>query len=577
MGQLQTKADFSRVLFTYLDPLLPHYSAGGALLHLSGGSAQYEDTVIPMEAWARPLWGLAPLWAGGGRSEDGVFEDLYRRGLIVGTNPASSEYWGTCRDHDQKFVEMAAVSYALLLAPDVLWEPLDAAQRKRVAAWLAQINAHTCPAGNWLWFQALVNLALRELGCAYACDGELLRRDLDTLDSFYLDNGWYQDGPTGLPDYYNAMTFQFFSLLYARRFAAADPERAARYIERCRLFAADYVELFSARGEGVPYGRSMTYRFAQAGFWSMAAATHADLGANLPPAALKGLVARNISAWDSARIVDNGGVPSIGYHYPNLHMAEGYNAAGSPLWCLMAFACLALPDDDPFWTDGQTLLPKDAVHLGTSPALGGSALVSRTAEGEAVLYPSGRVPGHPFAQSDAKYSKFAYSSRFGFCVSRSQRTLEEAAPDSMLAFVINGHVFARDGVECAEVHELPGGALGQVSFWSPWPGIEIRTEIEPLPDGSGHVRRHRVSSDVACEAYDCGFAVPGDYHECTLADIERVCRVRAAGGAHALPGEPVLIKSEANTCISCGKTLIPAVRYQVPAGDVELVTEVLVR
>ena len=572
---LNDRKDFEALLFRYLNPLLQHYSAGGALLHLAGGGAQYEDNVIPMEAWARPLWGLVPFWTGGGRSADNVFEDLYRRGLAAGTNPDSPEYWGSCRDHDQKFVEMAAIAYGLLWAPDVLWQPLTQEERENVSAWLRQINAHTCPPGNWLWFRVLVNLALRSRGCRY--DAQLLVSDLDTLDAFYLDNGWYQDGPTGLPDYYNAMTFQFFLLIYisvcgAGEYGATDSARTDRYARRVKEFAADYLKLFSARGEGVPYGRSMTYRFAQAGFWSMAAATGTNLGPEFSPDALKGLVARNIAAWDPARITDNGGVLTIGYHYPNLHMAEGYNAAGSPMWCFMAFACLALPDHDPFWCDSIGDSPQ-LNHAGCKEALGGSALVQRDAAGEVTLFPSGRVPGHPFAQSDNKYSKFAYSSRFGFSVARSQRTLEEAAPDSILAFVINGRVFVRDGVEESEVRRDSAGALVLVSRWSPWLGIEVETELEPLADSASHIRCHRITSNLSCEceAYDCGFAVPGDYHNKTLADVERICRVRAAGPT---PGSPMLIKPEANTNITCGKTLIPAVRYIIMPGITKLTTVV---
>ena len=79
--------------------------------------------------------------------------------------------------------------------------------------------------------------------------------------------------------------------------------------------------------------------------------------------------------------------------------------------------------------------------------------------------------------------------------------------------------------------------------------------------------------------------MPGNYHNKTLADVERVCRVRACGSAAArgapgvpgaVPGEPTLIKPEANTNITCGKTLIPAVRYTIASGETYLVTEVTV-
>ena len=559
-GDMFTREDFECRLFKYFDPLKLHYDPHGARVFLAGGGAQYEDEVIPMEAWARPLWGLAPFWAGGGRSSDGFFESVYSVGLAAGTDPGHPEYWGTCRDHDQMFVEMAAIAYGLLLAPDVLWEPLSDLERGHVVTWLSQVNSHAFPPGNWLWFRVLVNLALREISGIY--DGDTIQSDFDSLDSYYETNGWYKDGPSGIPDYYNAMTFQFFSLLYVWRFGALDAVRTERFTRRLRLFAADYVRLFAARGEGVPYGRSMTYRFAQAGFWSMTAAAGIDLGDEFAPGVLKGLVARNVDAWNGRAICDNGGVLSVGYKYPNLHMAEGYNAAGSPLWCLMAFACLALPADDAFWTAGALPLPVST--RGVHVALAQSALVQRDAMGEVVLYPSGRVPGHPFAQSDNKYSKFAYSSRFGFCVARSQRTLEEAAPDSMLVFVIDGRVYVRDGVKQSELVE---GAV--VSRWSPCRGIEVESRIEPSENG--HVRTHIVTSEITCEAYDCGFAVPGDYHRVGLDEALRVCRVESAG-TH--PGCGILIKNEANTNISCGKTVIPAVRYQIEKGTTKLVTRI---
>ena len=564
---LHSRRDFEALLTRSLDPLRKHYDASCSRIELAGGGAQYEDEVIPMEAWARPLWGLAPYWAGGSRSADEFFEHAYCNGLIAGTDPQSDAYWGDCRDHDQKFVEMAAIAYALLLAPDVLWEPLTEGQRERAAAWLGKINEHSCPAGNWLWFQALVNLALRGLGMPYS--ESVLDEDFRALDGFYCDDGWYKDGPTGLPDYYNAMTFQFFSILYIWKFGNRDAVRAAGYLNRLKLFAVDYVKLFSVRGEAVPYGRSMIYRFAQSGFWSIAAAAGVCFGDDFDAARLKGLITRNIEAWDYGSICDNGRVLSLGYKYPNQHMCEGYNAAGSPYWCLMTFACLALPEDNAFWSVPASELAPSTCAI--DDAMGKTALVSRDARGEVTLYPSGCTPGHPFAQSDNKYSKFAYSSQFGFSVARSQRTLDEAAPDSMLSFVVGGRVFVRDGVEKSEVVTFDNGQRAVRTYWSPCLGIDVVTEIIPLADGQ--LRDHMVTSAVDCVAYDAGFAVPGDYHWVTLEDTDKVCLVEAVG---SVAGERVLLHPEPNTNIECGKTVIPAVKYVIKAGVNKLATHVAV-
>src|SRR5699024_7255476 len=100
-----------------------------------------------------------------------------------------------------------------------------------------------------------------------------------------------------------------------------------------------------------------------------------------------------------------------------------------------------------------------------------------------------------------KYAKFAYDTRFGFCASRSREVIYQAAPDSMLAFVIDDNVFVR---KVSISHEIREDRV--VSRWSPFPGIEVTTTI--LPTATGHIRRHEIDSAYDCEAYDCGFAVP---------------------------------------------------------------------
>lgn len=554
----RTRSDFASILMRWVSPLTLRYDASGSRLDLGATSAQYEDAVVPMEAWARQLWGLAPLWAGGGTT--GTFEEIYRRGLVSGTSPDSKGYWGSFRDHDQKIIECGAIAFGLLVAPHVLWDPLTKSEQDRVANWLLGVNGVSCPEGSWQLLPALVNSVLSRLGAP--CDEDVIVEGLKRTRSYYLGDGWFRDGPEGVADYYTPFSFHFYGLLCAHTLRDSHPELIEEWTEMARELAGDFARFFSTGGHPVPYGRSMTYRCAQSAFFSLALGLGIDLGDAVNPVLAKRIVASNILFWDRSRMFDGAGALSIGYCYPNLHMSEGYNAPGSPYWALKAFSCLLLPEGDSFWDidpSGGGLAGE-----GSWTTFAGSALLTRDAAGEVTLYPSGRVPGHPFAQSDAKYSKFAYSSRHGFSVARSQRSLEEAAPDSMLAFVAFGHVFVRDGVEDAWVED---GSV--VSRWSPLPGVEVESRVTPI--AGRHVRRHMVRSSIACEAYDCGFAVPGDYHELGLVDVESVCRVRALGA----PGEVALIASEANTNLMCGKTLIPAVRYQVAVGESLLVTEVL--
>ncbi len=109
----------------------------------------------------------------------------------------------------------------------------------------------------------------------------------------------------------------------------------------------DFAAWFDTDGAAVPYGRSLTYRFAQSAFY--AACLWAGL-APLPLPVMKGILVRNLQWWLSKPIFDRDGVLTVGYCYPTLLMSEEYNAPGSPYWAMKTFRLLALPDDHPFWS-----------------------------------------------------------------------------------------------------------------------------------------------------------------------------------------------------------------------------------
>ena len=85
------KEYFVKLLEKLVLPLKQHYSPKGANLYLGHTGAAYEDRTIPMEGFSRVLWGLVPLWAGGGNIDG--FSEIYASGLTAGTDPSSDEYW----------------------------------------------------------------------------------------------------------------------------------------------------------------------------------------------------------------------------------------------------------------------------------------------------------------------------------------------------------------------------------------------------------------------------------------------------------------------------------------------------
>lgn len=561
--KLNTKQDFTDLMHRILDPLLPCYSAGGARLHLGETGASYDQNAIELEAFSRPLWALAPFWLGGGSAPE--FERIYQAGLDHGTDPAHPEYWGDTKDYDQCFVEMAAIACAILEVPEKAWEPLNPEARTHLAAWLGTINHHELPNCNWLFFRVLVNLALRSVEMPW--DPALLEQDLQNAESWYIGDGWYSDGsPEVKPqrDYYIPWALQYYGVLYSVFAAKEDPERAARFRQRAMEFGSQFMTWFDADGAALPYGRSLTYRFGQCAFYS--ACIWAGLEP-LPLPVMKGIIVRNLQWWMSKPIFDRSGVLTVGYCYPQFFMSERYNAPGSPYWGLKTFIVLGLPDDHPFWTAEAAPLP---VQPGVTELPAAHLLMQRTPDGQVNAYAPAEVEQNEHGQFAEKYGKFVYSTRFGFSASRSYAELAQAAPDSMLAFLIGGQIFVRRHSQSFAVQD---GKM--VSTWSPFEGITVTTEVEPTEQG--HIRRHTVVSDRACTAWDCGFAVakfaPGfaaRAENCTalVANDRQRCEVRGQTGAAEI------VDAWPNTSLYVTNTAIPAVKYDIPVGTTTLVTEV---
>ena len=540
---------FTEQFINIVNPLKKYFCGGKVCF--AKHRAWYENVSGDMEAFARPLWGLVPLWAGGGEADE--FVSLYNKGFAEGTKTNTENYWGECHDCDQRFVEMAAIAYGLMFAPEKLWEPLSAEAKDNLIQWLSTINDNAVCDSNWTFFRVLVNAALKKTGRQY--DKERMEKDLARIDEFYLSNGWYKDGEKGQCDYYIAFAFHFYSLIYAIAMEKDDESRAKLYKSRAEEFAKDFIYWSDENGEFLPYGRSLTYRFAQCAFWG------ACVAADIRPFSLeimKGIIARSLDAWTSKNIFDTGGLLSVGYDYPNLLMAEHYNAHGSPYWGLKAYIFLMLPDDHEFWTAEAAPMPE----LEPLKIMGNnSQLVSRR-NGKTVMYPIGSITDFSCGQIIPKYLKFAYSAHFGFNVMRSQLSLDESAPDSMLVFEVDGMFMVR--------RHFNGGSVENdkvIVNWSPFEGIDVKTVITPTE--SGHIRSHEINSQFNCTAYDTGFAVSSGDSDFLETSVDKGAYAKNKFQQCSVTsdeGEGIIIPASPNTNIRYPKTVIPAVKYEIKKG-----------
>lgn len=490
---LATRADLVASLHQLLEPLKTRFTPGDAGLHLGNTEAHYDPKTTLFEGYSRLFWGLGPLAAGGDTSP---LIDAMVRGLDHGTDPAHPAYWGVGGNSDQRQVEMAALAQSLLLAPQVYWDPLGPEAQERLAAWLNTINQVSLPPTNWEFFRVFVNIALRRLGKPY--DQARLSASLGFIDALYRDDGWYIDETNY--DYYNPFAFHYYGLVYAQLMESEDPVRCAEYRRRARLFARQFTPWFGSSGTLVAHGRSLAYRFAPVAFYGACAFAGEEV---LPWGELKGMVLRHLRWWFSQPIVDHEGVLTIGYAYPNLVLAEQYNSPGSPYWALKAYLPLALAEDHPFWASEEApLAPLPSQTRLDIPRL----LIARSggAEDEHVwMLAAGQYPIWESVQSAAKYAKFAYSDRFGFCVSHSSFDLTKTGCDSSLVFS-EGDGYWRERRH-STLRRAQGAGVG--SRWLPWSDVVVDTWLVAL-GGPWHARVHRVVTPRRLEAVEGGFSLP---------------------------------------------------------------------
>ncbi|OWY50685.1 uncharacterized protein AALT_g11856 [Alternaria alternata] len=427
-NQFRTRDDFVRAASALISPLGQYRSLGHARIRIATCTgAGFSETAAQLEGFARPLWAVAillQLKQQGNQSRSAPLEgalEPWVTGIRAGTDPRSPEYWGDLSDFDQRTVEMESIAFALLANPTV-----------------------------------------------FSFD-----------NTFDIGEGWSSDGlwcaQRKQADYYSgSFAIQFAQLLYIRFAPEYDSARTSKYIEQAREFGKEYWRYFDPQGAAIPFGRSLTYRFAFAAFWAAVAFAGVELPAPIKEiGSVKGLLLRHLRWWaKQPHIFNTDGTPNIGFAYPNMYLAEDYNSPQSVYWCLKSFLVLGLNDTNAFWQAEELGHPRIRKDI-------------------------------TFKAREAKYGKLAYSSAFGFSVPCGP-SLEQIAPDSTLLVslgleeddwkvrwrpydVETGEVYMK---ECAETLPI------LMSRWKPWTRLDVVIEtllVPPMRRWPGwSVRVHHV-------------------------------------------------------------------------------------
>ncbi|KAJ5103521.1 hypothetical protein N7532_004050 [Penicillium argentinense] len=652
----RTQADVTEAALALLRPLTPYFSPdkGRIRLPISTG-VHFDETAAQIEGFVRPLWAVASLLqlessiSQYDPTKSALAESIrevtepWISGLCAATDPEHPEYWGVIDDMDQRMVEAEVVSFALLVAPGKLFQSRDRKTRQNITTWLRGMNGKKMPPNNWRWFRVFSNLALVKVcGIPLSYVQDEMQADLAVLDSFYLEDGWSGDGPwlsteeevkelldfeqTGRRDaigkgrqvdyYSGSFAIQFSQLLFARFAEDIDPDRVAGYRQQARDFGASFWRYFGSDGAVIPFGRSLTYRFSCGAFFAALAVSHIpDMPQPLSTSGqIKGFLLRHLRWWanHSADIFYRDGTLSIGWLYPNMYMSEDYNSSQSPYWSLKTLIAIALFENNEFWTVEEEPYPSlFNPRLVPAPR---QILSNHPFGNHHFCLSPAQFVAWPMKATQAKYSKFEYSSTFAFSVPTGP-LIQQIAPDCTLAL-------SRDGAEtwavkwkCSEPQfsqiqlRTSGGlvSIPAVSVrWYPWGDrqAEVTTTLIPPTDRwpDWHVRVHRVlisESLRTLHTVEGGFASPGRRkhngsklpdkssidESSSIGDTEGIIQsetsvlILSSAGATGISSglihgssskgpsaRAVALKPDANTNIAHQRTLIPILERDVIQG-----------
>lgn len=455
------------------------------------GSAYGKD-IRALEDFSRPLWGIFSIIAS---KDNPINIQKYIDGIKQGIDPNSPLYFKKVITKTRQIaVEMAVYGFGLSYCGDELLKYLSTRETQQLVDWLNSINEIEIPEGNWLFFVILVNMGLKKNNLEYS--EEKLQSALDKIETFYLGEGWYSDGYCEQRDYYIPFAFHFYGLLYSKLLPEGLEKQ--KYQERASIFAKDFIYWFDGEGKSLPFGRSLTYRFAHVAFWSAMAVTNNQV---YPLEVIKGIIMRNLNWWKDQPMYTENGQLSIGYSYPNLILSEDYNASGSPLWAFKAFVILLLPENHEFWKVEAAISP---ILKHRSNQMHPGFLVQRDTNGtnsyalSARQFSKGKI-----LHNSEKYGKFCYSTYFGFNLSRDQDGIKNCACDSALALSVKGtnQFFTRSVIKGFRQNNDY-----IISVWKFGDIATIESYLIPI-DYKWHIRFHKIETKYELETYEGGFPV----------------------------------------------------------------------
>lgn len=496
-------------------------------------------SVTLLEELLRPLWGISPLLCSD--EEYAPLCEQIRQIILQGTDEKSDKYFSRYVKEgeeesyaNQVITEFAGYMIAVVFAKKVLWDPYTEEEKNRVSSWIkkwAVIALKFSWPNNHYWFPMLSIIALEKIGID--CHGveEYMKKGFDVLDRMYISNGWYKDGEFGRFDYYLAWSHHVYPALWlylSQGTKYYDKKRADIYKERTEEFLKFYVHVFDRDGAYVPFGRSLSYRFAATAIFPAAAL----LGCRTDYGMCRKIMFNNIEYFLENSIGTDDGVLGAGYLYESPALVENYTSQGGAYWCSKAFIALMIDDSAPFWCEDMKPYPaqKDE-YLIKSPVESINVLVENcensgvTMYNNTISYVQNGVFVHHFNDMGACYSKFVYNSKSGFALSSA----DNKSLDNMISLSTKDATMFSARAAFCDLGIEDGVLVSEHTAFSNDKGSVIKTWILPLGNGF-HIRAHRVTLANEYRVIEGGFSLGYfDDNNIFSADDSGACFMRADG------------------------------------------------
>jgi hypothetical protein len=457
-----------------LDAVNQYWSPRCARIDLPGTPSRYGPVSDGLEGFARTFL-LAGFRVAGG--SDPALLERYAWGLAAGTDPHSPEAWPRPDELGQAKVEAASIALVLQMTRPWLWDQLDDDVRERVVGWLGTVVGQPYPPINWVWFRIVVESFLREVGGPWSAED--VEQDLALHASFRRAGGWLSDGEERAYDHYTGWALHLYPMLWTHLFDVPDslcpPEVRRTWADDLSRYLKDAVALLGADGSPLMQGRSLTYRFAAAAPFWVAAITGV-------PGPAPGLLRRAASGvlryFVDRDSLEPDGLLRLGWHGGWPAIRQAYSGPGSPYWAAKGMLGLALPADHPVWTDVERPLPVESKDFTRVIAAPGWLVSGSRADGVVTAINHGTdhaLPGDQRTDSPW-YARLGYSTA-------TMPPLERLADNSVVLLDAAGAGSHRAGFRTLFVDELPGGVVAGASRG---PVRWVDTSADDSPDhGSG--------------------------------------------------------------------------------------------